>query len=448
MAKLLNTKATAIPLSSVKKVAESGPLKPSGSMDKVKQTDPIATANVTAASANVRKGPGNNYERIGGVTRGKTVQIYEDLGDWLKISYAADYGYISKACTDYTGKTQEPTTPTQPETPSQPETKTGKVVNVTSYLNVRDGVGTSGTNVIGKLYPGDSVSIIGENNGWYQIKYGSGTGWVSGDYIQVGGGSTTDPGTTNPQNPEVPSSADSSAPAGATYTGNETVKKGSTNKDAVKTLQLYLNKYLASSGVPAMTVDSSFGNTTWKYLMYYQYSRNICDSGGKIDVDGVCGPATWKAIRSGAPVVYDIREPIPFADGKKLNENCTTKLSCGGAMCPSAAAQFEKLIKAANAAGHTIKASSTFRGMTDMGTTKGIGKSGSGQIELYIYWNADRNYAAKPGYSNHQSGRAIDISGIKRENDTSALYKWLCNNAKTYKFSGYSKECWHWNYIG
>ncbi|MBQ9396154.1 MAG: SH3 domain-containing protein [Proteobacteria bacterium] len=449
MAKVLSAKATSlgqIRSSSIKKVENTCPLKPSGTLDngKSKQADPIATATVTAASANVRKGPGSNYERIGGVTKGKTIQIYEDLGDWLKISYATDYGYISKACTDYTA--QEPTTPTQPETPAT-ETKTGTVVNVTSYLNVRDGVGTSGTNVIGKLYGGDSVTIIGEKNGWYQIQYGSGTGWVCGDYIKVGGGSTTDPGQ-NTQNPETPSSADSSAPAGATYTGNETIKKGSSNKEAVKTLQLYLNKYLASSGVSAMTVDSSFGNTTWKYLMYYQYSRNICDSGGKIDVDGICGPATWKAIRSGAPVVYDIREPIPFASGKKLNENCTTKLSCGGAMCPSAAAQFEKLITAAKAAGHTIKASSTFRGMTDMGTTKGIGSNGSGQIELYIYWNANTSYAAKPGYSNHQSGKAIDISGIKRDNDTSPLYKWLCNNAKTYKFSGYSKECWHWNYIG
>lgn len=444
MAKLLNAKRKALHQTSsgsFKRVEKKAALKPSGTIDKVKQTDPIATAKVTAASANVRKGPGANYERIGGVVKGKSVQIYEDLGDWLKISYASDYGYISKACTDYNGTAQ------QPETPA--ESKTGTVVNVQSYLNVRDGVGTSGTTIIGSLKPNETVTIIGEKNGWYQINYGSGTGWVCGDYIKVGG-SSSDPGQTKPEqgNTELPSSADSSAPDGAVYTGSETVKKGSANKDAVKTLQLYLNKYLASSGVPSMTVDSSFGNTTWKYLMYYQYSRNICDSSGRIDVDGVCGPATWKAIRSGAPVVYDIREPIPFADGKKLNENCTTKLSCGGAMCPSAAAQFEKLIAAANAEKHTIKASSTFRGMTDMGTTKGIGKNGSGQIELFVYWNGNRSYAAKPGYSNHQSGRAIDISGIKRDNDTSALYKWLCSNAKKYQFSGYSKECWHWNYIG
>ena len=326
-----------------------------------KQADPIGTATVTASSLNVRKGPGTNYERIGGLTNGKTIQVLEDVGDWLKIQYGTDVGYVSQKYTTF--KDQTPT--------------------------------------------------------------------------------VTDPTPT-----PGPESADSSAPAGATYTGTETQRKGSTNKEAVTTLQLYLNKYLASMGVSAMGVDGSFGNTTWKYLMYYQYSRNICDSSGRIEVDGICGPATWKAIRSGAPIVYDIREPIAFASGKKLNADCTTKLSCGGAMCPNAAAKFEKLITAAKGAGHSIKASSTFRGMTDMGTTKGVGASKSGQIELFVEWGGDTNYAAKPGYSNHQSGKAIDISGINRENDTSALFKWLQKNAATYQFENYIKECWHWNYVG
>lgn len=341
---------------------------------KQKQADPIGTAQVTASSLNVRKGPGTNYERIGGLAQGKTIQVYEDTGDWLKIQYGTTVGYVMQKYTTF--QDQKPPV-TEPENPP-----------------------------------------------------------------------VTEPEKPPVTDPNLPESVDGNAPTGATYTGTDTIKKGSTNKEAVKTIQLYLNKCMASSGVSSISVDGDFGNGTWKTLMYYQYSRNICDSAGKIDVDGVCGPATWKALRSGAPVVYDIREPIAFSGGKRLDANCTTKLSCGGAMAPNAAAKFEQLIAAAKAAGHTIKDSSTFRGMTSMGTTKGVGSQHDGQIELFVYWNGNTSSAAKPGYSNHQSGKAIDIAGLQKTNDTSALFKWLCNNAGKYDFENYKPECWHWNYIG
>lgn len=67
--------------------------------------------------------------------------------------------------------------------------KTGVVdVKSTSSLNVRDGVGTSGTNIIAKLSAGAVVTITGEANAsdgslWYKIKYGSTTGYVSAAYI-------------------------------------------------------------------------------------------------------------------------------------------------------------------------------------------------------------------------------------------------------------------------
>ncbi len=335
-----------------------------------KQNDPIANAVITVSSVNVRKGPGMNYARIGGLVEGKAIQIYAVEDGWLKIAYGSDYGYVDAQFTSY----KLPTTEPDPEQPA-PE-----------------------------------------------------------------------PEQPAPE-PENPSVVDSTPPAGATYTGSETVRKGSSNKNAVKTLQLYLNKYLAPLGVSAMSVDSSFGNTTWKYLMYYQYSRNLCDSNGKIEVDGICGPKTWAAIRSGAPVVYDINEPIAFHKGTKLDANCTQPLSIGGGMTPEAASHFEQMNSAAKAAGHTIKPSSTFRAMTNMGTTKGVNAKKSGQIELFVEHGGNTTYAARPGYSNHQEGKAIDISGIAKQNDTSALFKWLQKNASKYQFENYKPECWHWNYI-
>lgn len=65
-----------------------------------------------------------------------------------------------------------------------------KVGEVTAYsLNIRSGPTTS-TSVIGGLKKGDKVDILSSKNGWYNIKYGSKTGWVSGDYISINNSST------------------------------------------------------------------------------------------------------------------------------------------------------------------------------------------------------------------------------------------------------------------
>ncbi len=69
-------------------------------------------------------------------------------------------------------------------------TEKNGVVNVDagSTLNVRDNAGTTGTNIIGKIPGGVTVSIIGEayasdGSFWYQVRYGGVTGFVSAAYI-------------------------------------------------------------------------------------------------------------------------------------------------------------------------------------------------------------------------------------------------------------------------
>ena len=75
---------------------------------------------------------------------------------------------------------------------------------------------------------------------------------------------------------------------------------------------------------------------------------------------------------------------------------------------------------------------------------------------------ADR-YSARPGYSEHQTGLAIDItvgpSGTLGGFANSASYVWLMQNAHQYGFilryppgkeniTGYMYEAWHWRYLG
>ena len=58
-------------------------------------------------------------------------------------------------------------------------------------LNVRSGPSTS-YGITTKLYKGDKVEILETSNGWHKIKAPNGKiGWVSGDYIKVSSGSTS-----------------------------------------------------------------------------------------------------------------------------------------------------------------------------------------------------------------------------------------------------------------
>ncbi|GEM_PF-719944 len=200
-------------------VSSSGKTGSSGSSI-AKMNDPIGNATVTCGALNVRQGPGTNYARIGGLTKGKTVSVYADEGDWIKIGYGSDYGYVCQKYTTYqdaatttqepetpTPQTPEPETPQPTETPSEPEktTQTGKVVNVTSSLNVRNGPGTN-YDKIGSLGPGATVTVIEKEGNWYKIEYNGGVGYVSADYIEITGG---DPAVVPETPSETPSSSSS-----------------------------------------------------------------------------------------------------------------------------------------------------------------------------------------------------------------------------------------------
>ena len=68
------------------------------------------------------------------------------------------------------------------------------------------------------------------------------------------------------------------------------LKKGATGAQ-VKTLQRLLTSlgYAMTSGGRAYGVDGSFGTATYNALISFQRAR-------KLEVDGVCGPATWEAL--------------------------------------------------------------------------------------------------------------------------------------------------------
>lgn len=116
---------------------------------------------------------------------------------------------------------------------------------------------------------------------------------------------------------------------------------------------------------------------------------------------------------------------------------------------------FEKMVKAANEQGYTIRAISAYRSYEYQ---KGLYDNYVSQDGAEI---AD-TYSARPGYSEHQTGLVVDIdNGTTDYNnfEDTEEFKWMEENANTYGFilrypkgkedvTGYDYEAWHYRYVG
>jgi LAS superfamily LD-carboxypeptidase LdcB len=116
---------------------------------------------------------------------------------------------------------------------------------------------------------------------------------------------------------------------------------------------------------------------------------------------------------------------------------------------------FEKLCAAAKKAGYPIWAVSSYRDYKK-------------QAEVYdSFLNPnDPNsavtrdlIAARPGYSEHQTGLAVDFPGVDASVQSAAVHKWMAKNAHKYGFivrypagkegvTGVTNEPWHLRYLG
>jgi len=139
-----------------------------------------------------------------------------------------------------------------------------------------------------------------------------------------------------------------------------------------------------------------------------------------------------------------------------LVEVTTANSAASGLKLRKEAAQaFDKLCEGAKQAGYTILGASGYR-------------SYSTQKSLYNNYaasdgvtNAD-TYSARPGFSEHQTGLAIDVKNASVVYDsfgTTPEYQWAKENIQKYGFiirylpstigiTGYKSEEWHFRYVG
>jgi LAS superfamily LD-carboxypeptidase LdcB len=126
----------------------------------------------------------------------------------------------------------------------------------------------------------------------------------------------------------------------------------------------------------------------------------------------------------------EARNTTGYHEGEKVQIKV---VSCGGAEAEvHTAIAFRAMARAADKSGIDLRVRSGFRTFQK-------------QQKLYkAYRKGDGNLAARPGFSNHESGRALDLYVTDYK-----VYEWLAGHAAKYGFHRtVSGEPWHWEYLG
>lgn len=123
----------------------------------------------TASSVNFRTEATTASESMGKLSDGTRVAILDEADGWYQVAYDGRVGYMSA---DYVV--------------AQPimNITCGGAKVTTEVLNMRSAPGTENS-ILTKLYQGSVARIIGINNAWFKVEYGSYTGYISPDYVEI-----------------------------------------------------------------------------------------------------------------------------------------------------------------------------------------------------------------------------------------------------------------------
>ncbi|HHD2753914.1 TPA: SH3 domain-containing protein [Clostridium perfringens] len=172
--------------------------KNSNQLEENNQTKAVKKGQVINVSTNlrVRKSPNTSSDVVAYLTNGEVFNIDGKEGAWYKINANGKVGYIHG---DYVKELNGSSNNSGGSSNSNLDTslagKTGKVVNVSSSLRVRQSPSTS-SSVIGSLSSGQTFQIKGKQGSWYYISANGVTGYIHGDYVQVGEGGSGNGGSS------------------------------------------------------------------------------------------------------------------------------------------------------------------------------------------------------------------------------------------------------------
>lgn len=134
----------------------------------------IGTGVVTADALRMRAEASTSAATVTYLENGASLQVYEDLGAWYRVSYDAYTGYVASEFVSYT--------------PSEPEAQTGVITG--SSVRFR-AAASMDAYVLFELDKGATVTVLSGEGDWCQVCYNGQTGYVSTDYLVVGDASVS-----------------------------------------------------------------------------------------------------------------------------------------------------------------------------------------------------------------------------------------------------------------
>ncbi|MGE6366110.1 peptidase M24 [Bacillus cereus] len=154
---------------------------------------------VNADVLHVRAGSSTSHDIITRVYNGQSLNVIGEENGWFKINHNGQTGYVSGEFVSKKGATNN-------------NVSTGGNNKVTAdVLRVRTGPSTS-SSVSGRVYEGQTLNVIGQENGWVKIKHNGQVGYVSSQFVS---GASSNTGSTNSNNNEA-----TVQPASGNYTVN------------------------------------------------------------------------------------------------------------------------------------------------------------------------------------------------------------------------------------
>ncbi len=242
---------------------------------------------VTASALNMRAEPNTASAVVTCVPRGTVVLVLSSSDGWYKVQYQGQTGYMSGEYISFSSN-------------ADGAFGTGSVTG--SAVNVRSGPGT-GYAVLGSVNKGQSFSVTGVSGGWYKISYNGATAYISGEYMDLGGGSAA---ATQP----APAAAQTESQGTGVITGNYVrMRSGPSTGCAV----------LGTYNVGAkMTITGQSGD--WYAVSCdgkngYVYKQYLSQSGVTANVTGMDAAPAWTTagvnLREGPSTAYTSKQVLP-----------------------------------------------------------------------------------------------------------------------------------------
>ncbi|MES9692877.1 SH3 domain-containing protein [Bacillus toyonensis] len=154
---------------------------------------------VNADVLHVRAGSSTSQDIISRVYNGQSLNVIGEENGWFKINHNGKTGFVSGEFVSKKGATN-----------SNVSTTGGKNKVTADVLRVRTAPNTS-SSVSGRVYEGQTLNVIGQENGWVKINHNGQPGYVSGQFVS---GVSANTGATNDTNQQTVQ------PASGNYTVN------------------------------------------------------------------------------------------------------------------------------------------------------------------------------------------------------------------------------------